>query len=180
MTQIEFSILRFFHSLTGWAPLDNLVVSFTKLGDAGAIFVITTVVLLCFQKTRRFGLYAAVALVCELLIVNVTLKPLINRPRPFTYLQQFGNLIAAPRDSSFPSGHTAAAFAFAFALRPAGKKWFVLLLVFAIAMGLSRLYLTVHYLSDVIVGAVIGALCGLFAISTVRKALAYTNRLGGK
>lgn len=180
MTQIEFSILRFFDSMTGWAPLDNLVVAFTKLGDVGFLFVIITAALLCFQKTRRLGLYTAVALVCELLIVNVTLKPLINRPRPFTYLQQFGHLISAPRDSSFPSGHTAAAFAFAFALLPAGKKWFALSLVIAIAMGLSRLYLTVHFLSDVIVGAVIGALCGLFSVYAVRKVFAYANRLGGK
>lgn len=180
MTQIEFFVLRFFDAMTGWAPLDNLVVAFTKLGDAGLIFVLITTVLLCFRKTRRIGFYAAVALVCDLLIVNVTLKPLIDRPRPFTYLQQFGHLISAPRDSSFPSGHTGAAFAFAFAMLPAGKKWFALSLVFAVAMGLSRLYLTVHFLSDVIAGAVIGALCGLFSVYAVRKVLAYTNRLGGK
>lgn len=181
MTQIELSVLRFFDSLTGWAPLDTLVSAFTRLGDSGFLFILLAAGLLCFKKARPFGICAALALVIDVLVVNVTLKPLFDRARPFEYLPQLGHLVPLPHDSSFPSGHTAAAFAFALAMLPTGKKWFVPSLVLAAAMGLSRLYVTVHFPTDVLAGAVIGALCGLLSVFLCKKlhVFHHDNHLGG-
>ncbi len=151
--------------------LDSFMLFISRLGDHGAVFIALALVLLCFKTTRRQGAVLALALIIDLLVVNVALKPLISRIRPYDFSTEIIPFAVIPGDWSFPSGHTAAAFAAAVSMLPFGKKAFVPMLVFALCMGFSRVYLLMHYPSDVAAGAIIGALCGLAADFIFKKLL---------
>ena len=143
--------------------LNGPVVLFSTLGNAGLLFVVATLVLLAFKRTRRLGLHTAVGLIVDVLAVNATIKPLVSRARPWVVMEGFQTLTRSSDPNSFPSGHTCAAFAFAAAIWVAtpDKKIRAAALIVAVLMGLSRLYVGVHFPSDVLAGVVIGSLCGL-------------------
>ena len=102
--------------------LDRFMVAITKLGDAGIVWIILTVILLLIPKTRKSGVYMAVALIADLIICNVILKPIVARIRPYSINQTVQLLVTPLKDYSFPSGHTAASFASVSALYFAGRK----------------------------------------------------------
>ena len=139
--------------------LDPVVSVYTKLGDAGIMFIALSVGFLVCKPTRKAGIVALMAMVLGLLVTNVTIKPLVERARPWTVLP-IVPLVTEKDPNSFPSGHTCAAFAagmsWLWAL-PGRWRWFALVL--AVCMGLSRLYVGVHYPSDVLAGAAVGTLC---------------------
>lgn len=143
--------------------LNGPVVLFSTLGNAGLLFVVATLVLLAFKRTCRLGLHTAAGLIVDVLAVNATIKPLVNRARPWVVMEGFQTLTRSSDPNSFPSGHTCAAFAFAAAIWVAtpNKKIRAAALIVAALMGLSRLYVGVHFPSDVLAGVVIGSLCGL-------------------
>ena len=143
--------------------LNGPVVLFSTLGNAGLLFVVATLVLLAFKRTCRLGLHTAAGLIVDVLAVNATIKPLVNRARPWVVMEGFQTLTRSSDPNSFPSGHTCAAFAFAAAIWVAtpNKKIRAAALIVAALMGLSRLYVGVHVPSDVLAGVVIGSLCGL-------------------
>ena len=127
------------------------------------LFIVLGLVLLLFRPTRRAGFSALCAMLIGLVVVNFTIKPLVSRPRPWLVIGHFENLVPEKDPNSFPSGQTNAAFAFALAVcMSAPKRWMKIAAVCAAAvMGLSRLYVGVHFPSDVLVGALTGSLCGL-------------------
>lgn len=130
----------------------------THLGDGGIFWIILSVLLLLFKKTRKVGLCCALALIFDLLVVNIILKPMIARIRPYEIIKEITILTHQPGDHSFPSGHSAGSFACAWAFFRAfnKKKWGVAVLVLAALVALSRLYVGVHYPTDVLGGIVIG------------------------
>ena len=149
--------------------LDGLMQAVSWLGNGGRIFILLAVILVCIPKTRNLGWVLALALVLDLLLVNVTIKPLVARIRPYDVLQSLQLILPPPGDFSFPSGHTAAAFAAATALWPAGKRVRIGMFAFACIMAFSRLYLTVHYPTDVLGGILCGVLCGVLALLLWKK-----------
>ena len=141
--------------------LNPLVRLITSLGDTGWFWIALTIALLLFKKTRRAGLCCAFALILNLIAVNILLKPLIARARPYSMLSQISVLTRLPGDHSFPSGHSSCSFACAWAFfRSMKRKWGIPALVLAGLIALSRLYLGVHYPTDVLGGAAIGILLG--------------------
>lgn len=165
LSPLEWPILLWVQNVLRNSVTDPIVSFFTHLGDGGALFIVLTLLLLCHPKTRRAGFAAACALVFSLLFTNILLKHLFARPRPWVDCAALLPLVTERDPNSFPSGHTSAAFAFAFgSLRALPKKWMkVSVVVLAALMALSRLYVGVHYPSDVLVGFVVGdlaALCG--------------------
>ena len=152
--------------------LDPFMKLYTQLGNSGMLFITLGVLLLLFKPTRRAGASALCAMLVGLVVVNFTIKPLVARDRPWLVIENFVNLVPEHDPNSFPSGHTNAAFAFALAVcMSAPKKWMKVSAVCAAAvMGLSRLYVGVHFPSDVLAGAVIGSLCGLLGAWVVSKA----------
>ena len=154
------------------AVLDPLMKVYTQMGNTGMLFIALGALLLLFKPTRRAGVSALCAMLIGLVVVNFTIKPLVARARPWLVIENFVNLVPEHDPNSFPSGHTNAAFAFALAVcMSAPKKWMKVSAVCAAAvMGLSRLYVGVHFPSDVLAGAVIGSLCGLLGAWVVSKA----------
>lgn len=142
--------------------LDPVVRAYTHLGDAGMLWIILTVLLLIPRRTRKAGVVSAIALLLSLLCTNVVLKHLVARPRPWLDVAGLIPLVAEHDPNSFPSGHTSAALAAACAWwRTLPAKWMrVGTMVLAVLMGLSRLYVGVHYPTDVLAGAVVGVFCG--------------------
>lgn len=147
---------------------DVVVPLITRLGDAGIIWIILTVLLLIIPKTRKTGVIMMAALLVDVLLCNVFIKNLVARTRPFDVNTAVQLLVAKPRDYSFPSGHTAASFASVTALYLVGeKKMWKAALVLAVLIALSRLYLYVHYPTDIIGGVVFGSLSGYLGYKIV-------------
>lgn len=154
-----------FHGQT-W--LSYIMKYLTYIGEFGAGAIVCAAVLLLFKKTRWTGVAVAVAFILDVLIVNVILKFSVNRARPW---QTYPNLgfhefhqsigVREPTDSSFPSGHTASLFAAAVVLVIAYKAKGIPALAVALLVALSRIYLCMHYPSDVLAGVLIGSACGV-------------------
>lgn len=146
------------------SPLgDAIMPVITHLGSGGLIWFIVAAILLARRETRPAGVVMIIAVVLSAAFVSLSLKPLFDRPRPFqAYPSDI--LIAPPAGSSFPSGHSAASFAGATAyllMRKNKRGW--LLLALAALIAFSRLYLFVHYPSDVLVGALTGVIFAFLA-----------------
>lgn len=141
-----------------WATpfLNQFFAIYTRLGDHAELWIAIALVLMINKKTRKIGYFALLALLLELILVSGILKPIVMRVRPFE-VANFDILIPVPRGSSFPSGHAASAFAMAgtfFLFIKDKKRWIFLGL--AALMAFSRLYVFVHYPSDVLVGSLLG------------------------
>lgn len=160
MLSFELSVLDFLQEHLRCAFLDMLFPLLTKLGNGGILWILLTAVLLAIPKTRKVGLAVACALLLELLVCNLLAKPLVARPRPFSYRPELQLLISAPNDFSFPSGHTGASFAAASALFFRGNRLWIPACVLAVLIAFSRLYLYVHFPSDVFAGAFLGGFLG--------------------
>ena len=157
---IEIQILDWLQKLHT-PVLDHIMCSITHLGDAGAFWILLAAVLLLVPKTRKSGLIVAGALLMDVLFCNVLLKPIVARTRPFDVNTAIQLLVNRPVDYSFPSGHTAASFASVAGLFMAGeKRLWKPALVLAVLIAFSRLYLYVHYPTDVLGGLLLGLLSG--------------------
>lgn len=131
----------------------------TTLGNGGAIWIAFTVLLLCIPKTRKVGCMALVALLGTLLVNNMILKNLVARTRPYEVIERLTYIVRRPTDFSFPSGHAGCSFAVACILfRRLPRQYGIPALILAILIALSRLYVGVHYPSDVLFGTISGIL----------------------
>ncbi len=167
ITALDTSILDFIQTHFRCAFLDFLMPVITHLASAGILWIAAAVVLLCIRKYRKNGCMLALALVLCLLIGNILLKPLIDRVRPYDVNTLVELLIGRLSDPSFPSGHTTVSFAAAAVLLYTDKRMGIPAVVLAALIGFSRLYLYVHYPSDVLAGLILGVLLGIAAIVLV-------------
>ena len=166
---IELSILDWIQTLH--TPfLDKIMVFITRLGDAGIIWIVLSIVLLLIPKTRKSGAVMVAALVVDVLLCNIVLKNLVARTRPYDVNTGVHLLVAKLHDYSFPSGHTAASFTSVTALYLAGEnKLWKFALVLACLIAISRLYLYVHYPTDVLGGILFGVISGYLGYRKVLK-----------
>lgn len=172
-------IFGFFNSissdfLTGFMHFISLI------GEKGLIVLIPSVILMLFAKTRKLGFCMALSVAVGALFTNITLKNLIDRPRPFLDEQYRDFWLQAGHffedKSSFPSGHTTSVMAGATALFLCGnKKWSWFGFIVALLMGISRIYLVAHYPTDVIAGLVVGAVAGVLAFFLTKLAYKIVN-----
>ena len=158
-----------------WNPvLDKIMPLVTVLGDAGIFWIVCSVILMLIPKTRKAGFSMGLALLMGVVLCNITLKPLIGRIRPYDYQWEvYGKtielLIEAEHDFSFPSGHTIASFEAAFALLLGNKKLGIPAMVLAVLIAFSRMYLYVHYPTDVIASVILGIGLAILATWIVGK-----------
>ena len=185
---LDHSVAQFAHSLHE-GPLggflDWFMPAITFFADAGWAFLALGLILLCFKKTRKLGMATLGGVIIGALFTNVCIKNFVARPRPYadtasdfyTWYQAVG-----PRpesDLSFPSGHTTAAFAaitgLFFALGKK-RKWRGWLYVIPVLIAFSRIYLMVHYTTDVLAGMIIGTLSGFLASLITRAVVRWTRQ----
>lgn len=165
--------------------LDTIMPIITLFGDGGVFWIAVAVLLLCFPKTRKTGLGMGFALLMGLLVCNVTLKPLVQRTRPYDFqLEQFGVvihlLIDAESSFSFPSGHTIASFEAATVLLKNDKRMGIPAMILAVLIAFSRLYLYVHYPTDVIFSVFAGTLFGFLGNALAGRVMARFPQKRGK
>ena len=171
MEGLELAILNWIQAHLRCGFLDAVLPAVSRTADHGELWIILAVVLLLIRNQRKYGAAVACGLVLDLVSCNLLLKPLIGRVRPFAVNTAVELLVKAPLDASFPSGHTAASFAAVFALKTAGSPLWKPALVVAIVIAFSRLYLYVHWPSDVLAGALLGAAVGWAGAKIVEKVL---------
>ncbi|MGO4924376.1 phosphatase PAP2 family protein [Ligilactobacillus ruminis] len=141
--------------------LDEAMRFVTRLGNFSIAWVMLALVLILIPKTRKIGLAVMVALILDSVLCNVILKNIFVRPRPCDVNTAINLLIPRPLGYSFPSGHTSASFAAVSALYFSGEnKIWKAALALAILIAFSRMYLYVHYPTDVLGGILVGIFCG--------------------
>ena len=180
----DLPILDWIQETMQCAFLDKTMPIVTLFGDGGVFWIGIAVLLLFFAKYRKTGFSMGMALVLGLVVCNITLKPLVARIRPYDFqLQEFGReislLISAQHDFSFPSGHTIASFEACTVLLLHDKRMGIPATVLAILIAFSRLYLYVHYPTDVLVSLVLGiafGLLGSFLVNLIYKKWVYNGK----
>lgn len=151
--------------------LDAFFSLYTQLGNSGMIWLLLSGLMLFHPKTRKVGFWALIAMLFGLLCTNVVLKHLVGRVRPWLVVEGLTHLVAEHDPLSFPSGHTCAAFAAGatWARFAQSKRLKAVCLIQAILMGFSRLYVGVHFPTDVLAGAAVGLFCAWLAAAVSRK-----------
>lgn len=158
---IDWTILDKIQSMLSSGFMDWLMPRITMLGNAGAIWIVIGVVLLISKKHRKIGFLVLVGLLLGLIIGNGIVKNLVARPRPCWLDTEFNMLISVPKDYSFPSGHTQASVIAATIITLYRKEWGWIVIPLAAGIAFSRLYLYVHFPTDVLGGAVLGVIIGM-------------------
>ncbi len=155
----EFSVLNALQAVH-MPVLDAFFKTVTSLGDHGWFFIVLALALCCFKKTRTCGLCMLAGMAVGALIANAALKPLVARARPCWINDTVKLLIENPTDYSFPSGHSQVSFVSAASIYRSHKRWGIAAYVLAVLIAVSRLYLYVHFPTDVLAGALIGIVTG--------------------
>ena len=150
MQAAELAVLDWLQAHLRCDFLDAVMPWISRICDHGEIWILLAAVLLLLRKHRWTGMSLSFALILDLICCNIVLKPLVGRIRPFLVNTAVELLTAPPADASFPSGHTAASFAAVFALRASGSPLWKPALVLAAGIAFSRLYLYVHWPTDVL------------------------------
>lgn len=168
LIQLDGDILLFIqeHIRKDW--MESFWIFITSLGDTGWFWLAVSALMLIPKKRRTIGITAMLAVAIGALLTNVTLKTLVARIRPYEVVEGLRLLIEKPHDYSFPSGHTCASFAAALVYyRMLPKKWGIAAVVLASLIAFSRMYLGVHYPSDILAGLAIGAFAAWAAVCIV-------------
>ena len=166
------SILLWIQNNIRNAVLDPIMIFITHLGDKGMFWTVLTLLMICFRKTRKAAVASDISMVIALVVVNLALKNWVARVRPYELIEGLQLMVEKQHDFSFPSGHAANSLACAWVLfKLMDRKYGVPALILALLISLSRLYVAVHYPTDVIVGIVIGILAAELAI-VIERALA--------
>ncbi len=163
----EREILLYIQNYTKNDLFDVLMPGISFLSDLGWIWILSAAILMLSEKYRKYGFALSLGLFFCFVIGNITLKPLFARVRPYDVYEDFVIMIESLRDFSFPSGHTYIAFCGAMVLLAANRKIGYAAFTLAVLTAFSRLYLLVHYPSDVIAGAVLGILIGYLAVRCI-------------
>lgn len=163
MNEFEIKLLDFIQNHIKCKFLDFLMPLITKLGDGGIFWIAVALLLICFKKTRRTGICVGTALLTGFIFGNLFLKNIVARTRPYDVNPSVPLLVERLGDYSFPSGHTLASFEAAAVLLIRDKRFGIPAIILAFLIALSRLYLYVHYPTDVIAGMLLGTAIAFFA-----------------
>lgn len=154
---LDGNILLFLQEYVRNPVLTPVMKVITTLGNGGAIWIALTILLLTIPKTRKIGCMSLIALLGTLLVNNMLLKNLVARTRPYEVIEGLTYIVRKPSDYSFPSGHAGCSFSAACIMyRRLPRRYGVPALILAILISVSRLYVGVHYPSDVLFGVISG------------------------
>lgn len=171
-------------AVVGWVDgidsplLDGLMLAVTHLSSHALIWVVICIPMLFSKRSRRYVPVVLMSILLAYVVSDLLMKPVVDRVRPFEELD-LTIMVAAPTTSSFPSGHTASSFAAAVSLWFYDRRVGAVALMFAIMVGMSRVYLLVHWPTDVIVGALLGSVCAIAVWRMCRRSVCGTPGMGG-
>lgn len=170
ITELELGINLFIQENLRNPFLNSIMQAYTVLNNLGMLTIGIILIFVIVKELREVGMAMALSLGIQVICNNVLLKPLVARIRPYEFSNQVVLLVREADDFSFPSGHTGSAFAIAvvaYLMLP--KKYGVLALIMAILMGFSRLYVGIHYPTDVLGGALLGSATSYVSYFVFRK-----------
>lgn len=163
--------------IQGAAPmLDTPMKAVSLVTTYAAVWLILAFLLTCSDRYRKAGVAVIVSVFAVFIVVDVLMKPIFGRTRPFE-VADFPLIVTAPSSFSFPSGHTAYAFAASTAILVYCRKAGILAIAFACVVGFSRMYLYVHWPTDVLAGAIVGVAVALFCIWFMSRYIPYFKEL---
>ncbi len=169
MFKIDVWVFDFLDKFISCDFMDYLMIFFTKITDLGLLWLIPAFILIFYKDKRGYGLLILTSFFTSLILSSVIIKPLVARLRPFIVDTDITLLIPPAIGYSFPSSHTATSFASAMMIYYYNKKLGYLAFIGAFMVGLSRVYLKVHYFSDVIIGGVIGVIVSVIIYKNLKK-----------
>lgn len=178
---IDIKVLNLLNKRFRYALLDKIMPLITALGNGGLVWIIASIYMISNEDYKIQGYMIMTALIVTTIIGEGIIKHLIKRTRPFINLIESKLLISKPITYSFPSGHTASSFAAAGILLAMNNKWSILAIILASLIAFSRVYLNVHYPTDVVTGIILGLLCSRLVITifhskiTTYLKIAYDN-----
>lgn len=161
ITNIDLRLLNWIHEHLACSFLDFLMPKITFLGNGGLIWIAAAIIMISFKKYRKIGIMIGTGLSAGVIIGNILLKNLIARERPCWINETVQMLISTPQDYSFPSGHTLSSFVAATIIMHSDRRMGIAAYVFASIIAFSRLYLYVHFPTDILAGALLGIIIGL-------------------
>lgn len=171
----EEAVISWFDGIHG-SILDQVMAAISYSATSGLIWFVLGFLMTCSDRWRRCGVSVVVSVALAYVVVNVVLKPLVCRERPFDAMD-LELIISAPDTWSFPSGHAASAFAGATAILLNDPRTGRVAMVYAAMVGVSRVYLCVHWPTDVIAGAAIGIVIAVLAVWFMSRWVPYFKRL---
>ena len=166
---LDFNILFWIQNLIRNDVFDVIIPFYTSLGEDGIIWIAFGLILLIPKKYRKTGIIVLAALLVMLVVNNIVLKNLIARPRPCWTYPEMVQLVHNPSSYSFPSGHTTSAFAVAFTVFSQHKKLGKVIIVMAAIMAFTRLYVFVHFPTDIYGGILVAAAITTFVCFMEKK-----------
>ena len=174
ITNIDIQILNWIQDNLRCSALDKIVPFVTFLGNKGWLFIVMAVLLIGISRYRKWGVSIAVSLGLGFIFGNMVLKNMVARVRPYDFVGDIELLIAKLGDYSFPSGHTLAAVEFCtvVCMMPVKTIYKVLAILLTVAMAFSRLYLYVHFPSDVLASVLLGSIFGVMGVRIVEMVIA--------
>ena len=156
------SVMLFFQDSVRNGVLDQIMVFLSTIANCGAVWLVIGAVLASTKKYRKAGLYVILSVALCYVFNDLVIKPIMARPRPFLEIDTLSVLVSRPVSYSFPSGHACAGFAASYVLTKCFGKKGAPFFILAVLIAVSRPYVGVHYLTDVLVGAVVGLLGSMF------------------
>ncbi len=175
--KMDFEILDWIQENLRCLFLDRFCLFISFFGEKGWLFILMAVLFFCIPKYRKWGISLASGLTLCLLFGNILIKNMVERQRPYNQVEHYDLLVKELNDYSFPSAHTMVAFALfgVVFLMPVKKRYKVSAGILAFLMAFSRLYLYVHFPSDVLVGMILGVLFGVMGVRMVTMIMEEKN-----
>lgn len=165
---IDNAVVSFMQSIQN-SFLNFIFDIFTVISEKGLVWIALGIFLVAFRRTRKIGIYYALSLAVAFSLSELVIKDLVCRERPFIQDESLKLLISPPSGYSFPSSHSASSFASAAALFLHNRKYGLIALIAAFLIALSRVYFTVHYLTDILGGALLGALVAIIVYAALKR-----------
>lgn len=178
INSVDFAVLDFIQETMRCQFLDIVMTIFSYMGEAGGIWIISAIIMMCFRKTRATGVMLLCATAIGFVIGEIGLKNIVDRLRPFLQNPEVVPVIKPPSGYSFPSGHSCSSFAAATVIFARNKKIGISALIIASLIAFSRLYNYVHFPSDVIGGIILGVICAVVTIIFFKKT-GFDKKLSG-
>lgn len=160
LNNLDQTILFFIQTNFHFPILDKIMVLFSTAGDKGVIWILLSFLLLMNKKTRSIGMVTLGVLILSTIMGEGIFKHIFQRPRPYANFPSISLLIDKSSAYSFPSGHTTSSFAVAYVINKYLKRFAPWVWMSAITIAFSRIYLFMHYPSDILAGMILGLLCG--------------------